>query len=244
MWKKTRHNIRKGLLSGVLLLLPFGVTLLVMRWLFRWLAGFLQPVIKKILAGPEISAFVESVPEVYITIGVSVVSIIILLFLLYVVGAVGQLVLGRRLISLGERLVMLIPLGRTVYSATKQVMQAISLQDREAFSSVVLVEFPRPGFMAVGFLTGYIQDRDNRKYCKVFLPTSPNPTTGFFEIVPAEAVRPSSISVEEAFKMIISGGLVSADIFGTLQGIPPGASSERKSGESESGKTGEEKQGD
>jgi uncharacterized membrane protein len=218
MWKKMRHGVRSRLLSGVLLFVPFGVALLVMRWLFRWLAGFLQPVVKKGISGPEVSALFKSVPEMYVTIGVSILSILILLFLLYLVGAIGQLVLGRRLISLGERVVMLIPLVRTVYSATKQVMEAVSVPDRAAFKSVVLLEFPRPGFLAVGFLTGHIQDRDGRKYCKLFIPTSPNPTTGFFEIVPVEAVRPTSISVEDAFKMIISGGLVSADIFGSLQG--------------------------
>jgi len=72
----------------------------------------------------------------------------------------------------------------------------------------------------VGFLTGHIEDGEGKKYCKVFVPTSPNPTTGFFEIVPLEAVRKTSLTVEEAFKMIISGGLVSADIFGTFQGSP------------------------
>jgi len=208
MWKKMRHGVRSRLLSGVLLFVPFGVALLVMRWLFRWLAGFLQPVVKKGISGPEVSALFKSVPEMYVTIGVSILSILILLFLLYLVGAIGQLVLGRRLISLGERVVMLIPLVRTVYSATKQVMEAVSVPDRAAFKSVVLLEFPRPGFLAVGFLTGHM----------LFIPTSPNPTTGFFEIVPVEAVRPTSISVEDAFKMIISGGLVSADIFGSLQG--------------------------
>jgi uncharacterized membrane protein len=120
-----------------------------------------------------------------------------------------------------------------VYSATKQVTQAFSVPDRAAFKSVVLLEFPRPGFMAPGFLTGHIQDRDGRKYCKEFIPTSPNPTTGFFEIVRAEAVRATSMSVEEAFKMIISGGLVSADIFGSLEEGRSGTKSEPKTGGSQ-----------
>jgi uncharacterized membrane protein len=228
MWKRMRHGVRNRLLSGVLLFVPFGVALLVMRWLFRWLSGFLQPVVKKAISTPEVSALFKSVPETYVTIGVSVLSILILLFLLYLVGAIGQFVLGRRLIAVGEKLLMWIPLVRTVYSATKQVTQAFSVPDRAAFKSVVLLEFPRPGFMAVGFLTGHIQDRDGRKYCKVFIPTSPNPTTGFFEIVPADAVRATSMSVEEAFKMIISGGLVSADIFGSLQEGRSGTKSEPK----------------
>ncbi|MEJ2723248.1 MAG: DUF502 domain-containing protein [Deltaproteobacteria bacterium] len=237
MWKKMRHNVRRRLLSGVLLFVPFGVALLVMRWLFRWLSGFLQPVVKKAISAPEVSALFKSVPETYVTIVVSVLSILILLFLLYLVGAIGQFVLGRRLIAAGERVLMWIPLVGAVYSATKQVTQAFSVPDRAAFESVVLLEFPRPGFMAVGFLTGHIQDRDGRKYCKVFIPTSPNPTTGFLEVVPAEAVRKTSMSIEEAFKMIISGGLVQADIFGSFQEGRPGTKSEPKSGGSQSEKS-------
>ena len=84
------------------------------------------------------------------------VSIVILLFLLYLVGAVGQLVLGRRIISTGETVMLRIPLVRTSYSATKQVLEAVSFPDRAAFMSVVLLEFPRPGFMALGFLTGHV----------------------------------------------------------------------------------------
>jgi uncharacterized membrane protein len=76
-----------------------------------------------------------------------------------------------------------------------------------------MVEFPRPGFKALGFLTGYISDSDGKKFCKLFIPTSPNPTTGFFEMVPVEDVALTDISIEEGFKMIISGGVVSPESF-------------------------------
>jgi uncharacterized membrane protein len=224
--KRLRANIRNRLLAGVLLFIPFGVTLLVMRWLFRWMAGFLHPVVKGILSGTARYPFFQSLPESYVDIGVSVVSILILLSLLYLVGTVGQLVLGRRIIAIGETVVLRIPLVRTIYSATKQVMQAVSLPDRAAFKSVVLLEFPRPGFTAVGFLTGHIQDAQGRRYCKVFVPTAPNPTTGFFEIVPVEEVRETSMTIEEAFKMIISGGIVSPDTFGSFQRVRTGANRE------------------
>ena len=100
----------------------------------------------------------------------------------------------------------------TIYSATKQIIQSFS-QDKAAFKSVVIIEFPRPGFYSLAFLTGYIQDKEGRKYCKVFIPTTPNPTTGFLEIIPAEEVRVTKISIEEGFKIIISGGIVSFDFF-------------------------------
>ena len=208
---RLKSNLRRRLLSGILLLMPFGVTLLVMRWLFQWLAGFLRPIITYIPSKLSNVPLIESIPDIYISISVSVCSIVVLLALLYLIGAIGQFVVGKRLIRAGETLLMKIPLARTIYTATKQVAQAVSLPNRTALKSVVLVEFPRPGFKAVGFLTGYIEDSSGKKFCKVMIPTTPNPTTGFFELIPAEEVIETTLTVEEAFKMIISGGILSPD---------------------------------
>ena len=211
-WVRVKKNVRTRLVSGMLLLVPFGVTLLVMRWLFRWMAGFLHGPVASLVFGLTRHPAIKSVPPTFVSVVVSVLSIIILLVLLYLVGAIGHFVTGKRLISAGETLVLRIPLMRTIYAATKQVVRAISLPDRAAFKSVVLVEFPRPGFKAVGFLTGHIHDSAGRKFCKVFIPTTPNPTTGFFEIVPVEEVMVTSMSTEDAFKMVISGGILSPDV--------------------------------
>lgn len=210
--KNIRNNIKQKLLAGVLLFLPFGVALLVMRWLFGWLKSILQPIIKGFLTGIDKIAFFNVVPDTYINIAVVIASIFILVFLFYLIGLLGQFFIGRRLIALGETILLQIPLISTIYSATKQVIQSFS-QDKAAFRSVVIVEFPRPGFFAYGFLTGYIHDSQGKKYCKVFIPTTPNPTTGFYEIIPVEEVREMAITIEEAFKTIISGGMVSPDYF-------------------------------
>jgi len=209
---RLKSNLRRRLLSGILLLMPFGVTLLVMRWLFQWLAGFLRPIITYIPSKLSNVPLIESIPDIYISISVSACSIVVLLALLYLIGAIGQFVVGKRLIRAGETLLMRIPLARTIYTATKQVAQAVSLPDRTALKSVVLVEFPRPGFKAVGFLTGYIEDSSGKKFCKVMIPTTPNPTTGFFELIPVEDVIETTLTVEEAFKMIISAGILSPDL--------------------------------
>jgi len=212
MWARLKSNVRRRLLSGIFLLMPFGVTLLVMRWLFRWVAGFIRPIITFIISKLSQVPVIEAVPDIYITVSVATLSIVVLLVLLYLVGVIGQFVIGKRLIKVGETLLMRIPLVRTIYTATKQVAQAVSLPDSAALKSVVLVEFPRPGFKAVGFLTGYIEDSAGKKFCKVLIPTTPNPTTGFFEIVPVEDVIETTLTVEEAFKMIISGGIVAPDV--------------------------------
>ncbi len=210
MYKKIRQNIRQRLLAGILLFLPFGVALLVMRWLFGWLKGILQPIMKGFLTGIEKIAFFDVVPDVYISIAAVISSILILILLFYSIGSLGQFLIGRRLIALGETILLQIPLIRTIYSATKQVIQSFS-QDKAAFRSVVIVEFPRRGFFALAFLTGYVEDSQGNKYCKVFIPTTPNPTTGFFEIIPTEEVRETTLTIEEGFKVIISGGMVSFD---------------------------------
>jgi len=212
MWARLKSNVRRRLLSGIFLLMPFGVTLLVMRWLFRWVAGFIRPIITFIISKLSQVPVIEAVPDIYITVSVATLSIVVLLVLLYLVGVIGQFVIGKRLIKVGETLLMRIPLVRTIYTATKQVAQAVSLPDSAALKSVVLVEFPRPGFKAVGFLTGYIEDSAGKKFCKVLIPTTPNPTTGFFEIIPIEDVVETTLTVEEAFKMIISGGIVAPDV--------------------------------
>jgi uncharacterized membrane protein len=215
--KKIKINIRKNLISGVLIAIPFAVSLLIIQWLFHVMAGFLRPILNNILPKLAESLFTAPVPDIYLRIAVTTLSVILLVLLLYFVGVIGQFVLGRRVIALGEKLFMKIPIVRTVFSSTRQVMKSLSLPDRTMFKSVVLVEFPRPGMKAVGFLTGYIADAEGMKFCKVFIPTTPNPTTGFFEIVPVEEVSQTNISIEDGFKMIISGGVVSPDTFNCVE---------------------------
>jgi uncharacterized membrane protein len=154
---------------------------------------------------------VQQIPDIYINLFVSTAAIVFLLMLLYIIGAIGQRVVGRRVIAAWESLWMKIPLARTVYGATKNVMEAISLPQHTAFKTVVLVEFPRPGFRALGFLSGTWEDADGKQYAKIFIPTTPNPTTGFLEIVSFDQVQKTTLTTEEAFKMIISGGIIAAD---------------------------------
>ncbi|HAL44457.1 MAG: hypothetical protein A2Y12_15835 [Planctomycetes bacterium GWF2_42_9] len=208
-WKVFTTNIRNNLFAGVLILMPFGITLLVMRWLFDWMAGFLKPWLLKLLAHVINDPTFQTNPPAYVSIATSILSILILFLLVYLVGTMAHKYFGKKLIHIGEWALMRIPVLRTIYSATKQVMSTLSLPSRDAFLSVVLVDFPRPGLKAIGFLTGYIEDTNGKKYCKVFIPTTPNPTTGFFEFVPAEEIVQTTLTVEDAFKMLMSGGIVS-----------------------------------
>jgi len=213
-----RKNIRNRMLAGTLVLVPIGVTLLLVKWLYRPTAGLLQPLAVGWLDSMNKRGILPAFGPGSVRVLVTVISVALLLMLLYLVGAIGQFVLGRRLISAGEGLLFRIPLVRVIYSATKQVLEAFSLPEKAAFKSVVLVEFPRRGLWAIGFLTGEIQGPEGASLCRVFIPTTPNPTTGFFEIVPATELVHTSLTVEEAFKLLISGGIVCPTSL-TLSGV-------------------------
>jgi uncharacterized membrane protein len=206
-------SIRKNLFSGVLIAIPFVVSLLIIQWLFHGMASILQPIVGRVLPWLAKLLITTPVPDTYLRISVTTLSVILLVILLYFVGVIGRFVMGKRLISLGEKVFMKIPIVRTIYGSSKQVIKAMSLSDQMMFKSVVLVDFPKAGMKAIGFLTGFITDSKGKRYCKIIIPTSPNPTTGFFELVPEEETFTTNISVEDGFKMLISGGVVSPESF-------------------------------
>lgn len=210
---KILTSIRKNLISGLLIAVPFIISLLIIQWLFHLMASVLQPIVGRVLPRLAKILITTPVPDIYLRISVTTLSVILLVLLLYFVGVIGRFVMGRRLIALGEKIFMNIPIVRTVYGSSKQVVKAMSMPDSSMFKSVVLVDFPRPGLKAVGFLTGFITDSEGKKYCKIFIPTTPNPTTGYFELVPEKETFATDISIEDGFKMIISGGVVSPESF-------------------------------
>jgi len=203
-----KKNVGRRMVSGMLVLVPVGVTLLVMRWLFTWVTGLLRPVVKYATSDLERLHWIQALPDAYVNFYVYVLAIVLLFALLYFIGVLGQHIVGRRLIGAWEGLWLKIPLVRTIYGATKQVVEALSLPEGTAFKSVVVVDFPYPGLKAIGFLTGYLLDDAGRRFAKVLIPTTPNPTTGFLELVPAEAVVITDLAIEEGFKMIMSCGIV------------------------------------
>ena len=210
-WAGFKRNIGRRMVSGTLVLVPVGVTLLVMSWLFRWGTGLLRPVVKQLTLGLERLRWIEAVPDKYVNLYVYMLTILLLLALLYLIGVLGQYLIGRRLIGAWEGIWMKIPLARSVYAATKQVVEALSQPQGAAFKSVVVLDFPCAGLKAIGLLTGYVEDDAGRKFAKILIPTTPNATTGFLELVPADAIFITDLTVEEGFKMIISGGIVSPE---------------------------------
>ena len=204
-------GIRQRLLSGMLLLVPFVVTVTVMVWLFAWIRRLLGPALASLFGAIEILPAFHWLPAQSVRLIVSGMAILLLLLVIYVLGIIATKVFGRRLITRFESLFRHIPLAGTLYSASKQVVETFSTGDRPVYESVVLVDYPYPGSKAIGFLTGHIKGDDGHKYAKVFVPTAPSPVTGFLLIQPLKNVIHTDMSVEEAFKMILSGGLISPE---------------------------------
>lgn len=200
--------IRKRLTTGLLVVGPLGVTFLVLRILYRFTASILAPPVRRLLGGlPEFA--------------VGLLAVLVLAMLLYLVGLMAANLMGRRLIAWGERLVDRVPIAGTVYSATKQVVAALGATERSGSRSVVMLEFPRAGIYTIGFCTGMIIDEQGQELAKVIIPTSPNPATGFFELVPAEELRELDLSVEDAIKLVVSGGIIAPERLRRRRSAPP-----------------------
>lgn len=130
-------------------------------------------------------------------------------------GVVARNYFGRRFIAWNELWISKIPVGGAVYHGTKKLLSAVRMKDKGAFQKVVLVEFPRPGVWSIGFVTGNTNPKMTqvlgRPMVHVFVPTTPNPTSGFFLILPEDQLRDSGMSVPEGFALLISAGVVGAE---------------------------------
>lgn len=181
--------------SGLVAVVPIVVTVAVLRFLFSATSSVLLPVVTP--------AAEEWPPWAH-----AALSFAILLGAIYLVGEVATNLVGRRLLGLVESLVLRVPFVKVIYSASKQVAAAFQGRKARAFRSVVYVDFPAPGMRAIGFVTGDMTDPTGTACHTVFVPTTPNPTTGFLQIVPVEKVVKTSYSVEDGIKMIMSLGVL------------------------------------
>lgn len=210
-WSRIKGTMRTRVVSGLLVMIPLVVTMLILKLILGTMANILAPVIRATLEYKGMREVIDPAWEPYL---VGVASIVALLILIYFIGVLAAYVFGRKVIVRGEGILLRLPLIKSIYAASKQVVEAVSLPNRSAFKAVVLVEFPRPGFLAMGFSTGTVEVND-RTYCRVFVPTAPNPTSGFFEIVEIDQVQETTLTVEEGFKIIVSGGILTPDALHT-----------------------------
>jgi len=152
-------------------------------------------------------------PETYLQIHIPGLGLILVVILVFVVGLLTRNFIGRKIVHLGENIVDRIPLVRVLYTGVKQLLEPLFLQKTNGFKRVALIEYPRRGVHVIGFVTGEskgeVQNKTSKNMMNVFVPTTPNPTSGFYILIPEDEVVSLNMSVEDAFKLIISGGIVS-----------------------------------
>jgi uncharacterized membrane protein len=193
---KIGRHLKARMISGLLILGPLVITLFILKLIFAALTAFVLPVLRPLL---------EGLPD-FVLVAIATAAA---LLMIYLVGTFTTHFMGRRAIHLGERVMLKLPIVRSVYSASKQVMDTLSSSTKAAFKATVLVTFPHPGALAVGFITGTILNPEGRKLYRIFVATTPNPTSGFLLLLPEEDVTFTDISVEDGIKMIVSGGMLS-----------------------------------
>lgn len=199
-----KKDVRKRMLTGLLLILPVYVTFFVVKFLFGFVGGTLSPFIKKVFQMYGVSLPRTSVDEFVTTF----LGIILTFIALYFIGIFAANFVGKAIINYFENLLTKTPIVRNIYSSVKQIIHSISLPGKQAFKRVVLIDFPKEGAKSVGFVTGATEYNKDKKMISVFIPTTPNPTTGFLIFTTEDAVTDTNLTVEDAFKALFSGGVL------------------------------------
>ncbi|MGD8912966.1 MAG: DUF502 domain-containing protein [Candidatus Thiodiazotropha sp.] len=192
--------LRRYLVAGLLVWLPLGATFLVINLLVGWMDNSL-------LLLPEAYR-----PDNLFGFHIPGLGVLLSLLILLLTGLVAANLLGSKIVSMWERLLARIPLVRSVYSAVKQMVETMFADKGNSFRKVILVEFPRRGLWTLAFLTsdesGAVQRATGQDVVNVYIPTTPNPTGGYFVLVPKEDIRELDMSVDDGLKMLLSMGAV------------------------------------
>jgi uncharacterized membrane protein len=197
MTKKILRHLRAKIFAGILVILPLGITFLILKFVFNTLDSILDPLIPDI----TISLF----QRLYHLPGVGTIAFFLLL---YLIGLITTNVLGRKLVSWGDRLFTAIPVVKNIYTSSKQLTDAFSATRKGSFRQAVFVEFPQEGNYVLGFVTNELTDLEHQTKVTVFVPTAFIPPQGFLLFLPKEKTLPSQLTVEEAIKAIMSVGIV------------------------------------
>lgn len=195
-----KHLLRRYLIAGILVWVPLGVTFLVIKFMLDLMDRLL-------LVLP-----VEWRPETLLGFSIPGFGLVIAVSILLLTGIIVANLLGRTLLNVSEKILDRIPLVRTVYSSAKQILSSLLSTGGHSFRKVLLIEYPRKGIWTVCFQTGQaapaIQDHIDKESIMVFIPTTPNPTSGFIVAVPVEETRELDMDIETALKLVMSLGIV------------------------------------
>jgi uncharacterized membrane protein len=201
-----RINVRRIFVTGILIVLPALITYFLLTFLFSKVNYYVTPYMKKALG-----VLPDSLAEILEPV-LPVVALLFTLGLIFFVGLMGTNYLGKRIIDAFHSTMLQIPIVKGIYGSAKQLFDAFNLPGVRAFEEVCLIEYPRRGLYCLGFVTrqaeGEIQAITHERTDYVFLPTTPNPTSGYLIVVPRSEIHVLDLSIEEGLKLIVSGGMV------------------------------------
>ncbi|MBT3179329.1 MAG: DUF502 domain-containing protein [Candidatus Marinimicrobia bacterium] len=188
------QNIRTKLFAGIATALPLLFTYFLLEFLFVSLDELSAPILEK---------FGIEIPGLGI-----VLTLVLILFL----GILVTNFLGRKIFDLGEKILKRVPIVNTIYSTLKQITDTFTKGTSDTFQGAVYIQYPRVGLWTMAFISGESKTNDGVPYYHLFVPTTPNPTSGFFLLIPQADAVPTGMSVEDGLKTIISGGMLAPDV--------------------------------
>lgn len=198
-------RLRNYFLAGLLITAPITLTLYIV-WLF---VSFIDDKVKPFIP-------IQYYPESYLPFAIPGLGLLIVLISLTLIGALAAGVLGRIFLHLSERILNKMPIIRSIYGAIKQIFETVLSKQSMAFREVVMIEYPRRGIWSLGFISGTtegeVQDLTEDEVVNVFLPTTPNPTSGYLLFIPRQDIKVLSMSVDEGIKMVVSAGIVTPEV--------------------------------
>tara|TARA_Y100001968_G_C19360863_1_gene719725 strand:+ start:197 stop:943 length:747 start_codon:yes stop_codon:yes gene_type:complete len=205
---RLQQDLKNDLIAGLLVVIPLATTIWLSTVVSRFVLAFLTSIPKQLNPFITLNPLLQDL--INITLGLTVPLLGILL-----IGLMARNFVGRWLLDFGEGTLSRIPFAGSVYKTLKQLLETFLKDNSTRFRRVVLVEYPREGLFSVGFVTGLVgpslQPELDETLLSVFIPTAPNPTTGWYTLVPESSVKDLNISVEDAFRTIISAGIVNPD---------------------------------
>jgi uncharacterized membrane protein len=210
--QKLKQDLKNDLIAGLLVIIPLATTIWLTITIATWVVRLLTRFPKQL--NPLTGLNPLLIDGLNLLIGFAVPLTVIL-----VMGLMARNIAGRWLLDMGERLLQAIPLAGAIYKTLQQLLQTLLQDSKNRFRRVILVEYPRRGLWAVAFVTGSVTvSATSNQMLSVFIPTTPNPTTGWYAVVPETDVINLSISIEDAFKVLLSGGIVGPDL---AAAVPP-----------------------
>lgn len=198
LFAKLMNTLKRYFISGMLVVVPLILTYIVLKFLFESIDGILQPLIHRVFG--------------YWVYGLGVVTTLLLILL---AGVISRNYFGSKLYKVGDYFLSRVPLIRPIYSAAKQLMEALTRPNMNSFKEVVMVEYPRKNVFALGFLSNrltYQNETAEKKLFSVFIPSTPTPVSGMVILFEKEEIYPINMTVEEGVKFLVSGGVASPEI--------------------------------